>query len=99
MGQVNIKIKIGDREYPLVVDQQEEARLREAERVLSEKYKEYAQAYPAADKQDHLAMAALFISNSLVGFDNQTKTGFDELAIRLQELELLLDKQVIPDQD
>ncbi len=98
MGQVNIKIKIGDREYPLVVDQQEEARLREAERVLSEKFKEYASAYPAADKQDHLAMAALFISNSLVSADNRSKNGLDELAIRLQELEQLLDKHPAPDQ-
>jgi cell division protein ZapA len=98
MGQVNIKIKIGDREYPLVVDQQEEARLREAERVLAEKYREYAQAYPAADKQDHLAMAALFISNALVSTDSQAKNGLNELAIRLQALEQLLDKQPVPDQ-
>jgi cell division protein ZapA (FtsZ GTPase activity inhibitor) len=91
MGQINIKINIGDRTYPLVVDQTEEPRLREAERVLTEKYKEYATAYPAADKQDHLAMAALFIANSLISIDGKSKSEMDELAIRLRELEQMLD--------
>jgi len=58
MGELSIKIKIGDREYPMKVDSAEEERLRIAGRVVNEKMKSYRDHFGIDDKQDLLAMVA-----------------------------------------
>lgn len=58
MGELSIKIKIGDREYPMKVQPSEEERLRMAGRAINEKLKSYKEAFGIDDKQDLLAMIA-----------------------------------------
>jgi cell division protein ZapA len=58
MGELSIKIKIGDREYPMRVDSAEEERLRIAGRTVNEKMKNYRDQFGIDDKQDLLAMVA-----------------------------------------
>jgi cell division protein ZapA len=58
MGELSIKIKIGDREYPMRVDSAEEERLRIAGRTVNEKMKNYRDHFGIDDKQDLLAMVA-----------------------------------------
>lgn len=58
MDQLSIKIKIGDREYPMRVPMEDEERLRNAGRLVNERIKMYRQKFGIDDKQDLLAMVA-----------------------------------------
>lgn len=58
MGELSIKIKIGDREYPMRVDAAEEERIRKAGKIINERLKAYKDQFRIDDKQDLLAMVA-----------------------------------------
>ena len=58
MGELSIKIKIAEREYPMRIDAGEEERLRQASRLINEQINHYRSQYGATDKQDLLAMVA-----------------------------------------
>ncbi len=58
MGELSIKIKIADREYPMRIDSSEEERLRLAGKAVNEKLKNYRDQFGIDDKQDLLAMVA-----------------------------------------
>jgi cell division protein ZapA len=58
MGELSIKIKIGNREYPMRVDADEEARIRKASKIINDKIKAYKERFAIDDKQDLLAMVA-----------------------------------------
>jgi cell division protein ZapA len=58
MGELSIKIKIGDREYPMRVDAAEEERIRKAGKLINERLKAYKNQFGIDDKQDLLAMVA-----------------------------------------
>lgn len=58
MPQLSIKIKIGDREYPMKVDADDEARVRLAGKKVNEKMKQFSQHFGIHEKQDLLAMVA-----------------------------------------
>lgn len=58
MDELSIKIKIGDREYPMKVKRHEEERVRAAGKLINEKLKSYRDQFGLDDKQDLLAMTA-----------------------------------------
>ncbi len=58
MGFIAIKVKIADREYPVRVEAEEEARIRTAARLVNERMKAYREQFGLDDKQDLLAMVA-----------------------------------------
>lgn len=58
MDELSIKIKIGDREYPMKVKKHEEERVRAAGKLINEKLKSYRDQFGLDDKQDLLAMTA-----------------------------------------
>jgi len=58
MEELSIKIKIGDREYPMKVKRMDEERIRMASRLINEKLKSYREQFGIDDKQDLLAMVA-----------------------------------------
>ena len=58
MGILSIKIRIGDRDYPMKVDESEEETLRVAGKLLNEKLKSFKEQYHIEDRQDLLAMVA-----------------------------------------
>jgi len=55
---LSIKIKIGDREYPMKVKPEEEQRVRNASKQINEKLKIYREQFGIDDKEDLLAMVA-----------------------------------------
>lgn len=59
MNELSIKIKIGNREYPMKVAADEEAKIREAGKKINEKLKSYQEQFGIEDKQDLLAMVAI----------------------------------------
>ena len=59
MTELSIKIKIGNREYPMKVAASEEATIREAGKKINEKLKAFQDQFGIDDKQDLLAMVAI----------------------------------------
>lgn len=57
-GELSIKIKIADREYPMKVSADKEARIRTAGKIINDKLKSYREQFGIDDKQDLLAMVA-----------------------------------------
>lgn len=58
MGELSIRIKIGDREYPMRVEAEDEERVRKAGRMVNEQLRAYRERFGTTDKQDLLAMVA-----------------------------------------
>lgn len=58
MGELSIRIKIGNREYPMKVSAQEEGIIRQAGRQLNERMRTYKEQYGIDDPQDLLAMVS-----------------------------------------
>jgi len=58
MAKLSIKIKIGNREYPMQVEVEDEERIRRAGKLLNEKIKNYQSQFGIDDSQDLLAMTA-----------------------------------------
>lgn len=58
MAELSIKIKIGNREYPMKVDAADEERIRKAGKILHERVKSYREQFGINDNQDLLAMVA-----------------------------------------
>ncbi len=58
MAELSIKIKIGNREYPMRVKAEDEAMIRQAGKKINEQIKVYQDQFGIDDKQDLLAMVA-----------------------------------------
>ena len=58
MADLSIKLKIADREYPMKVQADDEARIRKAAKLLNERIKFYRDKFGLEDNQDLLAMVA-----------------------------------------
>jgi len=61
MGDLSIKIKIADREYPMRVKPDDEEKIRKAGKLINEKIKSYNEKFGIDDKQDLLAMVSFDI--------------------------------------
>ena len=58
MAELSIKIKIGNREYPMRVKAEDEERIRKAGKLLNEKIKHYQNQFGIDDSQDLISMVA-----------------------------------------
>jgi len=58
MGELSIKIRIGDREYPMKIEAEDEEQIRKAGRMVNEQLRRYKDRFGTNDKQDLLAMVA-----------------------------------------
>jgi cell division protein ZapA len=58
MAELSIKIRIGNREYPMKVKSEDEERIRRAGKLLNEKVKNYKSQFGIDDTQDLVAMVA-----------------------------------------
>jgi cell division protein ZapA len=58
MGELAIKIRIAEREYPMRVKEEEEERLRVVGKILNERLRFFKDQFGIQDKQDLLAMVA-----------------------------------------
>lgn len=86
MNLLSIKIKIGDREYPMKVKPEEEARVRMAGKQLNDRLKSYREQFGIDDKEDLLAMVAfdstvarLKNEEDVSALDGHTEQKIDEM--------------------
>ena len=58
MDELSIKLKIGNREYPMRIKSQDEESIRKAGKILNDKIRDYRSQFTIDDPQDLLAMVA-----------------------------------------
>jgi cell division protein ZapA (FtsZ GTPase activity inhibitor) len=86
----HIKLQIAGRFYPLIIDRNEEEKLRKVAMIINEKVSQYQQRYKDKDGQDFLAMAAFQFVLKLVELEEQTSeapltNAVEEISLELEE--------------
>lgn len=92
MGDLSIKIKIGDREYPMKVKPEEEERVRMAGKLLNDRLKTFREHFRIDDKQDLLSMIAFDAQASLLKSEHGKTDALKMLDRKVAELDELLNK-------
>ena len=91
MGDLSIKIKIAEREYPMRVDESEEERLRLAGRLINDRLRVFKEEFRIEDKQDLLAMVVFECMAEKLKLEQETKDADSEIEKRLNSLQKLVD--------
>lgn len=71
--KLSIKLKILERNYPLLVEWNEEEKLREAAKRINELVLRFKQHYSDKDNQDLLAMVCLQFANKMLDLEKSQK--------------------------
>lgn len=83
MSTVSVKVKIAGRYYPLNIQQEEEATLRQAEAKIQSNIDAFQEKYGVKDMQDLLAMTLLQMATKSqqapISTDNSTITQLEKL--------------------
>ena len=87
MGKLSINVNIGNRVYPLTIDRNEEELIRKAAKRVNDNMKQLGSTYEVSDKQDLLAMTALFFSNKALEVDDKIDNISGNYSSRIQEIE------------
>ena len=94
MDLLSVKIKIGDREYPMKVKPEEEERVRNAGKFVNDRLKSYREKFGIDDKEDLLAMVAFDCMVAKLKSDESSTAIDSTVESRLADLNELV-KQVI----
>ena len=94
MGELSIKIKIADREYPLKVDQEEEELLRAAGKQLNEKIRQFKTMFGIDDYQNVITMVAFDLMVELERSSNDGSTLSEEAKTKLINIKKYLDQHI-----
>jgi cell division protein ZapA len=88
---LSIKIKIGDREYPMQTEAMMESKLRLAGKLLNEKLLKYTKHLGVMDKQDLLAMTAFDCMVELIDLQQDLENFQTKITQKITDLEQLSD--------
>lgn len=94
MAELSIKIRIGNRDYPMKVKQEDEERIRKAGKLLNEKIKNYHDQYRIDDMQDLLAMVAFDSMVEKLRFDASTDANEDFSLREVKRLSQLISESI-----
>ncbi len=85
MEQLSIRLKIGNREYPMTIKKEEEELIRKVGKVINEQISSYKTKMNIDDPQDLLAMVAF---DSFIKLSNQNKslTESNKILEKLKEM-------------
>lgn len=92
MEAIAVKIKIGDRTYPMRVQAADEARVRKAGKLLNEQVKTYSEQFGIHDKQDLLAMVAFDCLVATLKSDTTAEYDTQSLTDRINTLTQRVDQ-------
>ena len=94
MAIISIKIRIGDRDYPMKIDESEEETIRAAGKKLVDKLKIIKEQYNIEDKQDIFAIAAFDSLLELLKKENATNQLDAKLIDKITYLNSLISKSL-----
>ena len=89
-----IKLNIGNRIYPLSVDEKQEEILRKASKKINEMINDYESKYAVKDKQDSLAMCALQILRQSKIFINTNENDSNEVVEKIDNIKKLIESRL-----
>ncbi|MHA6246972.1 cell division protein ZapA [Pontibacter sp. CAU 1760] len=90
MGELAIKIRIAEREYPMRVKEEEEERIRVVGKILNERLRYFKDQFGLQDKQDLLAMVAFETMVDKVKLEEEKDSLSTDITQQLTVLEDLL---------
>ena len=94
MGDLSVKIKICDREYPMRVSPDEEAKIRRAGKLINERIRSYRDQFRIDDKQDLLAMVAFDCLVESLSAGAVPDSGMQSLADKIHSLNDLIAQKM-----
>lgn len=94
MGELAIKIRIADREYPMRVEPADEERVRRAGKILNDKIKQYKERFGIDDKQDLLSMVAFEALAEKLEQEEEQEKNDSQLFQKLHQMNGTLSKVV-----
>jgi cell division protein ZapA len=94
MGKLSININIGNRVYPLTIERDEEELIRRAAKRVNDNMKELGSTYDVSDKQDLLAMTALFFSNKALEVDDKIDDISSNVERKLSDIDSDLEQYI-----
>ena len=94
MSQKNIKIKIGDRVYPLTISESEESGVNTSVKKIEENILKLKQQYKINDSQDLLAMTCLEFATKLQNTPTKTAEPTQDNSPKLDSILELLDEAI-----
>ena len=86
MGEISIKIKIADREYPMRINTEDEERIRRAGKLVNEKIKFFRENVGIRDVQDLLAMTAFDVLSESLKIDDKLQENDHQLEFKIEQL-------------
>lgn len=94
MTELSIRLKIGDREYPMRVSAEDEQKIRRAGRLINERIREYGGRFGIQDMQDLLAMVAFDCVIEAMSSTQENSTVSHQIEEQLDDLNQLLAKHL-----
>ena len=92
MAELSIKIKIGDREYPMKVSDEDEQRVRKAGKLINERMRSYSALFGLHDKQDLLAMVAFDCLVDTMNTDTPSSVLDETVDSKIEQLNAMLNE-------
>ena len=92
--QLSIRVRIANKSYPLTIDFEEEARVRESASDINAMMIQYREKYSVASDRDLLAMVALHfaVKHAQLTAEHNDNSHWDQLQIIQDELGAFLTK-------
>ncbi|UII27116.1 cell division protein ZapA [Fulvivirga maritima] len=94
MDELSIRIKIADREYPMKVKVEDEARVRSAGKQINERIRSYREQFGIDDKQDLLAMVAFDCLVDKMESDEKQHNIDDSVVDKVKQLNNLINQSL-----
>jgi len=88
----NIRIKIGEKAYPMRINANEEEKFRQASKMAQDLYIKYKQSYSTMSVDDILAMALLDLAKKNI--DLLSHKGHPEFFLELSDIVNTLDEYI-----
>ncbi len=85
--KLSIKVTIANRVYPLTINRNEEEQIRKAVDCINDNLKQLENSYAVRDKQDLLAMTALYFADKSLAADEQSEAVTRETSSRVEEVQ------------
>jgi len=88
-GNLSIKIKIDNREYPIKVTPEEESKLRLAGKLINKEIEDFKNQFGIEDKQDILSMVLFKTFVERIELEEKRKAELQKLDTELDEINAL----------
>ena len=94
MTELSIKVRIGDRDYPMKVRQDQERQLRQAGKLLNEKIKSLKSSFSVEDTIDLLSMVAFDTMVQMLESEQELNELKETTQSKLKQYEAVLDSAI-----